>query len=104
MPILRAWPRSFGSAYQAGDAVDPQDHGLAVDDEMLLPDLARGLDDPRVTIGPVAAVHGEQAYALALPLHQQAEAVVLDFMEPVRTVWNFGPAGLASRSARSGSR
>jgi hypothetical protein len=39
------------------------------------------------------AVHCEEAHAIVLPPHQQAEAVVFDFVESVRTVWNFGPTG-----------
>jgi hypothetical protein len=31
---------------EVGAAVDAEHHGLAVDDEMLLPVLQRGLDDP----------------------------------------------------------
>jgi hypothetical protein len=45
---------------------------LAVDRELLRPKLERRLDDPRVAIGPVVAVHGEQAHAVVLAPHQQA--------------------------------
>jgi hypothetical protein len=77
---------------EVGHAVNSKHHGLTINDEMVLPDLARGLDDPGVAIGPVVPVHCEKAHAIVLPLHQQAEAVVFDFMKPVRTVWNLGPA------------
>jgi hypothetical protein len=41
------------------DAVDAENDGLAVDDEMLLPVLQRGFDDPGIALGPVIAVAGD---------------------------------------------
>ena len=38
---------------EIGDAIDPEDDRLAVENEMLLPDLPCGLDDPRLTSRPV---------------------------------------------------
>jgi hypothetical protein len=39
----------------AGDAIDPEHHGLAVEHELLLLDLARRLDDPWIAVCPVIA-------------------------------------------------
>jgi len=38
---------------EIGDAIDPEDDRLAVENEMLPPDLPCGLDDPRLTSRPV---------------------------------------------------
>jgi hypothetical protein len=35
---------------EIGDSIDTKDDRLAVDDELLLPDFACGLDDPRITL------------------------------------------------------
>src|SRR4029450_7822030 len=51
----------------------------------------RGFHDQRVTIAPVIAVSGEQPNALALALDDQAIAVVLDLMKPVRPGRNLLP-------------
>jgi len=37
-------------------------------------------------------LEGSVAYALALPLDQQAVAIHFDLMKPIRTGWNFGAA------------
>jgi hypothetical protein len=41
---------------KVGDAVGARDHRLAIDDELLVPVLQRGLDDPREVAGPVIAI------------------------------------------------
>ena len=51
-----------------------------------------GLNNQGISIGPVVAVSGEQAHALALALNYQAIAVVLDFMQPVGPRRNLGSA------------
>jgi len=51
-----------------------------------LADLARRLDDPRVSLRPVIAAAGDQPDAVATPLNAKAVAVVFDFVDPVRTV------------------
>ena len=63
-------------------AVDAEHHGLAVDDELLLAVLQRGLDDPGVSLGPVVAVAGEEPHGF-LALDVQAIAVKLDFVNPI---------------------
>jgi hypothetical protein len=35
---------------EIGDAVHAKDHRFAVDDELLVPVLQRGLDDPRIAL------------------------------------------------------
>ena len=52
----------------------------------------RGFDDARVPAAPVIAVAGPQPHGLALPLNDQAVAVVLDLMKPLWPVGNLGPA------------
>jgi hypothetical protein len=42
-------------AFEIGDAVDAEHHGFAADDELPMPVLQRGLDDPRQATGPVVA-------------------------------------------------
>jgi hypothetical protein len=69
---------------EIGDAVDAQQHRLAIDDERSRSVLQRGLDDQRITISPVVSVAGEQPHALTLALNHQAIAIVLDFVEPCR--------------------
>ena len=38
---------------EVGDTIDAEHHGLAVDDELALPNLPRRLDDPWIPAGPV---------------------------------------------------
>ena len=47
------------------------------------PDLTRGFDDPGICAGPVAAIAGNQAHAIAIALDAQAIAVILDFVQPI---------------------
>jgi len=46
-------------AVEIGAAVDAEQHGLAIDDELRLPDLPGGLD-PGIPAGPVMSAPGEQ--------------------------------------------
>ena len=78
---------------EVGDAVDAEDHGLAVDDEMLLAVLERGLGDPGIAARPVGAVARQQPHALVLPDDKHPIAVVLDFVEPVRSGRNLLAGG-----------
>jgi hypothetical protein len=41
-----------------GNAVDGEDHVLAIDDELLSSGFKRGFDDPWVPFGPVIAATG----------------------------------------------
>lgn len=45
-----------------------------MDHELLLPDLARGLGDPRVALGPVMAAARDQPYAVAIPLQAEGDS------------------------------
>ena len=49
--------------------------------------------DQRKPIAPVVAVAGPQPHALAVALDDQAVAVVLDFVDPLRAVRDFGRRG-----------
>src|SRR6476619_8133172 len=59
--------RACGSAgIEVGDAVDAEHHGLAIDDELRLPDLLGGLD-PAIPAGPVMSSPGEQDLTPSFP-------------------------------------
>src|ERR1035438_6318421 len=49
---------------EVGNTIDAEDNGLAVNDELLLAVLQRGLDDPGIALGPVVSVAGYQAHAV----------------------------------------
>jgi hypothetical protein len=71
-------------------SINAQDDRFAIDHEL----LAEGrFHDPRMAIGPVVAASGDQAHAVAVGLDDQAITVVLDLMEPVVAVRDFGRAG-----------
>ena len=74
-------------------AVNAQQHRLAVNYEGRIPITPRGFSDQRIPITPVVAVAREQPNALALALNNQAVAVVLDFVDPFRSVRKLGAAG-----------
>jgi hypothetical protein len=75
------------------DAVDAEQHGLAIDHERGRAVLERSLDDERIPVGPVMAVPGEQPYALAFAMDDQPIAVMLDLMDPVLTRGDRGRSG-----------
>ena len=78
---------------EVGDAVDTEQHGLAVDHERCIPIAQRGLGDQRISAAPVVAVPGEQPHALAVALNDQPIAVMLDFVDPFRPVGDFRRLG-----------
>ena len=59
---------------KVGDAIDAQDHGLAVNDE--LPDtvLQCALNNPRIAAGPVVTASCNQAHAITVTLQAEAPA------------------------------
>jgi hypothetical protein len=65
-------------------AVVAGDHCFAVDQERRCLDAAGSLNDGREAVGPVMAVAGETADALAISAHHQPVAVMLDFVDPCR--------------------
>src|SRR5947209_4999710 len=77
---------------EIGNTVDPEQHRLTVDDERGLPVTQRSLDDQRVTGGPIMAIAREQPDPLAITDDQQAIAIVLYFVKPIRTGRDRGPA------------
>jgi hypothetical protein len=66
-------------------AVDAEHHGLAVDYELLLAVLQRGLHNPWEAGGPVVAVLRDQTRGLALALDRAADNRHIDFPDPVGT-------------------
>lgn len=57
----------------------------------------RGLCNARESAAPVMAVPDEHPNALAVPLNDQAVAILLDLMEPIRASRNIGSAGRDTR-------
>ena len=82
---------------EIGPAINAEQHGFAIEDEGGVAVTQRGLGDQREPIGPVVPVAGPQPNTLAFALHDHPVAVVLDFVEPLRTIRNLGPA---ARNAR----
>lgn len=74
-------------------AVHTEHDSLAIDHELLFPIPQRGLDDPRISLGPIVAVLGDQPHAIAVTANDQAKPIVLYFVDPVGAGWNFGAAG-----------
>jgi len=68
------------------NAIDTEQHGLAVDHKRAVAVTKRGLRDQRVSARPVMAVAREQPHPPAVALDDQAIAVVFDFVEPFRPV------------------
>jgi hypothetical protein len=70
---------------------------LAIDEAGLDRQACDGIDDAREAVGEVVAIAREQTHALAIAPRQDAEAVVLDLMNPPgaggRLLGGFGKAG-----------
>jgi hypothetical protein len=45
---------------EIGEAVNAEDHGCAIDDELLLAAFQRGLDDPGVSLRPIVTTTRDQ--------------------------------------------
>jgi hypothetical protein len=56
---------------EIGNAVDPEDHRFATDDELLDPVLERGFHDPGVAVCPVVTIAGDQSYTVAIAFDAQ---------------------------------
>jgi hypothetical protein len=67
-------------AIEVGSAIGAEQHGLAVDHELLRPVLQRGFHDPQESFCPVVTVACEQAHAVVLP---DPATVVFDLVNPV---------------------
>ena len=85
---------------EIGDAIDAEDHRLAIDDELLDPVLERGFDNPRIAVRPIVPVAGNQPHAIAIPLDAQPVTVVLDLVEPVGSVRNLAAASWDTKIKR----
>ena len=68
---------------EVGNTIDAKHDRFAIDHEMPLSVLQRGVDDPRIALGPVIAIAGDQAHAVAIALDAQAVAVIFYFVKPV---------------------
>jgi len=65
-----------------GDAIDTEHDRLAINDELLMPILARRLNDPGVAIGPIVVASGDQATRSP----SRSRPVVLHLVQPNRAV------------------
>jgi hypothetical protein len=75
---------------EVGDAVNAEQHRLAVNDELALSVLARGLDDPRKALGIVVTAPADQAHAVTVADDHHPVAVVLDLVKPCVGRGNLG--------------
>jgi len=91
---------------EVGDAVDAAQHRFAVQDEGVESLTQRGFCDAWVPAAPVVTVAGSQPHGLAVPLNDQAVAVVLNLVKPLWPVGDLGPArrhaGVEGRFSHSG--
>jgi hypothetical protein len=85
----RIRPRSCGQS-QIADAIDTEDDRLAVQYELLLPDLPCRLVDPRITVSPVVATSRDQAHTITIAFQPQPVAVVFHFAEAVGSIGDDG--------------
>ena len=69
---------------EIGDAIDAEQHRLAIVHKLPTPVLQRRVDDPREALRQVVAATRDQAHAVAIALQPQPVAVVLDLVKPVR--------------------
>jgi hypothetical protein len=67
---------------KSGDAVDAEDHGRAIDDELLDPVATRRGRDPGIAARPVMAAAGDEAHRRAIALDAEAVTIIFDFVEP----------------------
>src|SRR5207248_11573029 len=79
-------------ALEIGDPVRTEHNGFSINDEGGFPEPERGLNNQRVTIGPIIAATGQQPDALAFTLDNQAIAIMLYFVKPIRPGGDFGAA------------
>src|SRR6202000_520053 len=68
---------------EIGNAVNAENHGLAVDDELLLPVLERAFNDPGISPRPNVAAARNQPNMLAIAPKSDAVAVVFDLVKPI---------------------
>ena len=69
---------------EIGHAVDTEDHGLAINDELAAAVLQRSLSDPREAFCPVIAAARDQPYPVAVALDAKAVSVKFSFVKPLR--------------------
>jgi hypothetical protein len=79
--------------YKRCDAINTQEHGLAIKDELLGSDTSGGLDDQRIAARPVVAVAGVKPDPVAVARDDQPIAVLFDLVDPVRVRGDFCAAG-----------
>jgi hypothetical protein len=72
-------------AIEVGDAINTQQHGLAIKDELLGSDAPGGLDDQRIAACPVVTVVGEQPDTISIPRDDEAEAAC--FTSCIQSGW-----------------
>jgi hypothetical protein len=85
---------------EIGDPVHSEQHGLAIQDELVGSDAPGCRDDQRIAAGPVVAVASEQPDPVTVPLDDQAEAVLLHLVNPTGVIWDLCPARRDARLER----
>jgi hypothetical protein len=71
------------------DAVNAENDGFAIDDELPVSVLKRRLDDPGIAFCPVVAALGHQPHAIVLPDYHHPVAVILHLVNPSLARWYF---------------
>jgi hypothetical protein len=64
------------------DAIRPEHDGLAIEDELLVSVLQRGLDDPGIALRPVIATARDQTNVITVAVNKQSKAVVFYVVQP----------------------
>jgi hypothetical protein len=99
-PILQAWAKTVGPpasmcsaevvyAIEAPHAVVAAAHRLAVDDAGARTQAGERLDDQREAVGQVVARAAVEPHARTLLARDDAEAVVLDLVQPLAALGQF---------------
>jgi hypothetical protein len=83
----------LGPPRAASDAIRPADHHLAADQARSHAQPIHGLDDERIARCPVMAAACDQPDSGSVTARHKAEAIVLYFMETVRTAGRAGGLG-----------
>jgi len=82
------------------DPVHAKQYGFAIEDELVGSDATRRFNNQRIAARPVVAVAGEKPNAVIVALNDQAEAILLDLVNPVSMMRYFCPAGRYARLER----
>jgi hypothetical protein len=71
---------------------------LAVDDAGADPERLDGFNNGPEAVAPIEAAARDEPDALAVPTDNHSEAIMLDFVKPLRPVWRVHGAGRKTHS------